>query len=164
MSETVRNILVRKSTVVNAPLAFLFEFFTRRQNEWWPRNHHIGGKEPFTAIMEPRAGGRWYERADDGSECGWGKVLVWEPPVRVVFTWDIGADWKYDPSLGTEVELTFAAEGPECTRVRLEHRKLERYADKAETMRAMFDSEDAWPATLSAFAKAAESARAERAV
>lgn len=158
MSETVQNILVRKRTVVDAPQAFVFDFFTSGQNEWWPRAHHIGGKEPFTAIVEPRAGGRWYERADDGSECSWGKVLVWEPPARVVFSWDIGADWKHDPELGTEVELTFTAEGPERTLVVLEHRKLERYADKAELMRAMFDSDDAWLATLLAFAKGAEKA------
>ena len=161
MSETVQNILVRKTTVVAAPQAFVFDFFTSRQNEWWPRQHHIGGKEPFTAVMEPRAGGRWYERADDGSECNWGQVLVWEPPARVIFSWDIGADWQYDPMLGTEVELTFTSEGPERTLVVLEHRKLERYADKAELMRAMFDSDGAWLATLLAFAKGAEAAAAK---
>ena len=162
MSETVQNILVRKRIVVEAPRPFVFDFFTSRQNEWWPRPHHIGGKEPFTAIVEPHTGGRWYERADDGSECNWGKVLVWEPPARVVLSWDIGADWQYDPLLGTEVELTFVAEGPERTLVMLEHRKLERYADKAELMRAMFDSDDAWLATLKAFAEGARSAASTR--
>ena len=161
MSAAVQNILVRKSTVVNAPQAFVFDFFTREQNEWWPRAHHIGGKDPFHAIVEPRVGGRWYERADDGAECNWGKVLVWEPPRRVVFSWDIGADWKYDADLGTEVEVTFIAETPGRTRVVLEHRKLERYGDKAEMMRAMFDGEGAWVANLHTFAKIAEERHAK---
>lgn len=158
MSETIQHILVRKRTIVNAPQAFVFDFFTRGQNEWWPRAHHIGGREPFTAVLEGRVGGRWYERADDGTECNWGSVLIWEPPARLVLTWDIGADWTYDAGLGTELELKFIAEGSERTWVELEHRKLERYGDKAEMMRALFEDEGAWQGSLRAFAQAAEAA------
>ena len=156
MNAQVQDILVRKSIVVNAPQAHVFATFTEKQNTWWPRAHHIGGKEPFTAVLEPRAGGRWYERADDGSECNWGRVLAWEPPHRVLLSWDINTDWKYQAGLGTEVEVRFIAESAGRTRVVLEHRKLERFGDKAEAMRAMFDSEDAWMGTLAAFGKAAE--------
>jgi uncharacterized protein YndB with AHSA1/START domain len=155
MTVAVRNILVRKSIVVNAPQAHVFETFTKNIDTWWPRAHHIGGKEPFTAIMEPRVGGRWFERAGDGSECPWGRVLAWEPPKRVVLAWDINADWQYQEGFGTEVEVQFVSEGPERTRVTLEHGKLERFGDKAEAMRAMFEGEGAWGATLEAFAKAA---------
>jgi len=159
MSVGVQNILVRKSLVVNAPQAHVFETFTKDLDTWWPRNHHIGGKEPFTAVLEPHAGGRWFERADDGSECQWGHVLAWEPPKRIVLTWDINADWQYQRGFGTEVEVHFLPEGPEKTRVVLEHRKLERFGDKAEMMRTMFEGQGAWVSTLEALAKAAEATR-----
>jgi uncharacterized protein YndB with AHSA1/START domain len=159
MSVAVQDILVRKTLVVNAPRAHVFETFTRNIDTWWPRSHHIGGKEPFTAVIEPRVGGRWFERAGDGSECQWGQVLAWEPPGRLLLAWDINADWQYQRGLGTEVEVRFLAEGPEKTRIVLEHRKLERFGDKAEAMRAMFEGEGAWSATLEAFAKAAEAGR-----
>ena len=156
MNVEVQDILVRKSIVVNAPQEHVFRTFTERIDTWWPRSHHIGGKEPFTAILEPRAGGRWYERAGDGAECDWGRVLAWEPHERVLLTWDINADFQYQEGFGSEVEVRFTAESKERTRVVLEHRKLERFGDKAEMMRAMFDSEGAWIATLTAFAQAAE--------
>ena len=156
MSATVQDILVRKSITVNAPQEHVFKTFTDRIDTWWPRPHHIGGKEPYTAILEPRKGGRWFERADDGAECNWGRVLAWEPPRRIVMTWDINAEWKYQEGFGSEVEVQFIAEGSERTRVILEHRKLEAYGDKAEMMRAMFDGDQAWIGTLQAFAKVAE--------
>ena len=151
-----KDILVRKSLLVNAPQAHVFRTFTERINTWWPRPHHIGGKEPYTAIIEPRAGGRWFERADDGSECDWGRVLAWEPPRRVLLTWDINAEWKYQAGFGSEVEVTFAPEGAEATRVVLEHRKLEVFGEKAEQIRAMMDGPGAWGDTLALMAKAAE--------
>lgn len=159
MSAVVKDLLVRKSLIVNAPQEHVFETFTRNLDTWWPRSHHIGGKEPFTAILEPHPGGRWLERADDGSECQWGHVIAWEPPRRVLLAWDINTDWQYQHGLGTEVEVQFLREGPEKTRVILEHCKLERYGDKAETMRTMFEGEGAWVMTLQALAKAAEAGR-----
>jgi hypothetical protein len=156
MSVAVQDILVRKNIVVNAPKDHVFKTFTERIDTWWPRSHHIGGKEPFVAIMEPRTGGRWFERAGDGSECNWGRVLAWDPTDRVLLSWDINAEWQYQADLGTEVEVRFVAESKERTRVVLEHRKLERYGDKAEMMRALFESEGAWSGTLAAFAQVAE--------
>lgn len=156
MSFEVRDILVRKSLLVNVAQDHAFRTFTERIDTWWPRPHHIGGKEPFTAILEPRVGGRWFERAADGAECDWGKVLAWEPPKRLVLEWDINADWKYQADLGTEVEVRFVAEGAEVTRVILEHRKLERFGDRAQMMKAMFESDGAWIATLAAMGQAAE--------
>jgi uncharacterized protein YndB with AHSA1/START domain len=156
MTLEVQDILVRKKLIVNAPLQHVFRIFTEGQNSWWPRGHHIGSHPEFTAILEPKVGGRWYERGGDGSECNWGCVLAWEPPHRLVLTWDINSDWKYDSGLGTEVEINFIEEDKARTRVELEHRKLERYGDKAEMMRALFESDGAWVTMLAAMAKVAE--------
>jgi uncharacterized protein YndB with AHSA1/START domain len=147
---------VRKSVRVNAPRAHAFAVFTEHLGEWWPlHSYHIGTQPAQSAILESRAGGRWFERAADGTECDWGRVITWDPPDRLVVSWDIGADWKYQPELGTEVEVRFIAEGPETTRVELEHRRLERYAGKAADMRMRFDSEKGWSALLQLFAQAA---------
>jgi uncharacterized protein YndB with AHSA1/START domain len=164
MTVEMQHMSVRKTITVNAPVEHVFAVFTGKQDSWWPRPHHIGTCEQFTAVLEPRVGGRWYERGDDGSECNWGRVLAWEPPHRVVLSWDINADWKYDPGLGTEVEVKFYAESAERTRVELEHRKLERFGDRAEMMRALFDSDEAWTGTLQMFAKKAEDVQAGRGV
>ncbi len=86
------------------------------------------------AIIEPRAGGRWFERGEDGSECQWGRVLAWEPPHRLVLAWKLNAQWKFDETFVTEVELRFIAEDG-GTRVELEHRFLERYAEHARRRR-----------------------------
>ena len=95
----------------------------------------IHRKSPLEGrVVEPRAGGRWYELGEDGSECDWGKVLVWEPPARVVFAWQLTADWKYNSDFVTEVEVRFIPEGW-ATRVELEHRNLERYGEQAEAVR-----------------------------
>jgi uncharacterized protein YndB with AHSA1/START domain len=149
-------LVVRKSVLVSAPQAHAFAVFTEQHGTWWPlKTHHIGADPVQTAIIEPRAGGRWFERSRDGVECDWGRVLVWEPPHRIILSWDIGADWKYDPKLGTEVEVRFLSQGPDTTLVELEHRRLERYGAQAETMQATFDSERGWGGILQGFAQAA---------
>jgi uncharacterized protein YndB with AHSA1/START domain len=156
MNIVANNVLVRKSIVVNAPRAHVFAIFTERHDAWWPRAHHIGERDKFTAMLEPRIGGRWFERGDDGSECNWGRVLAWDPPNRLVLSWEISAEWKSDPSIASEVEIKFIAEDRERTRVELEHRKLEAYGDKAEMMRAVFDSPKAWIDTLQAMCEFVE--------
>jgi uncharacterized protein YndB with AHSA1/START domain len=156
MDMEVKHFAVQKSIAVNAPAAHVFRAFTERQNEWWPRAHHIGPSDKFTAIVEPKVGGRWFERSEDGSECDWGRVLVWEEPKRIVQSWDLSVDFSYDPKLNTEVEVRFIAETPNRTRVELEHRCLERYGDQAAKMRDIFDSPDAWAATLKSLRDCAE--------
>ena len=144
---------VRREIVVEAGQARAFRVFTEEHGAWWPlASHHIGEKAAETAIIEPRAGGRWFERAEDGTECPWGKVLVWDPPGRLVLSWEIGADFKYDPALSLEVEIRFVALGPASTRIELEHRNFERLGDGAEGMRAAIDSEAGWTGVLKAFA------------
>jgi uncharacterized protein YndB with AHSA1/START domain len=149
---------VRQEIKVNAPIEHAFEVFTGGLASWWPlESHHIGGQPAETAVLEPRAGGRWFERAADGSECDWGSVLVWEPPKRVVLSWHLGADWSYDPDpeRASEVEVTFVAEGESATRVALEHRRLERHGAGAEKIREAVSGRGGWPILLEAFAAAA---------
>jgi uncharacterized protein YndB with AHSA1/START domain len=104
------------------------------------------------AVIDPRAGGRWYECGDDGSTCDWGRVLSWQPPSRLVLSWDISADWLPDATLKTEIEVRFIAEGKDGTRVELEHRHLDRYGARRDEMRRIFESDMGWKGLLDAFA------------
>lgn len=147
-------ILVKKTITVAAPQAIAFDVFTNRVETWWPlESHHIGKSKPVAAIMELHAGGRWYERGEDGSECDWGRVLLVEPPSRIVLRWQISSSWGFDPTVDTEVDVRFFAEG-DHTRVELEHRKLEAYGDAAEQMRSAFDTKGGWGDILERFAAA----------
>lgn len=142
---------------VSVPVEQAFQVFTSSFGTWWPREYHIGQAEMAEAILEPGEGGRWYERGTDGSECDWGRVLVWEPPQRLVVTWQINGQWQYDPDPGhaSEIEVRFTAEGPGQTVVELEHRLLDRLAG-GEAIRGMILSGGGWTAILEQFAKAAE--------
>ena len=152
MSAMEPGLFVRKEITVEASQARAFDVFTREHGAWWPlATHHIGSAAAETAIIEPHAGGRWFERAADGSECDWGRVLVWDPPGRLVLAWEISADWKRDESINTEVEVRFVSLGPARTRVELEHRRLDRYGAAAEQMRGIFDSENGWTNILRLF-------------
>ncbi|MEJ7728556.1 MAG: SRPBCC family protein [Polyangiaceae bacterium] len=154
---TVDPSRVNKTLVVAAPQDIAWRVFTEQIGTWWPLAHYkIGSAKAVDAVVEPRVGGRWYERGEDGSDCSWGSVLVWEPPRRLVLTWDITADWKYDPTLGTEIEVQFIPAGEGRTRVELEHRKLDRYGDRRDEMRRVFDTEGDWGRLLQMFAQAAE--------
>lgn len=149
---------VRKTVTVDAPIKHVFRVFTEEHGRWWPLNtHHIGKVPAATAVIEPHVGGRWYERGVDGTECVWGKVLVWEPPHRLVLAWQLTADWRFDVTLQTEVEVRFVADSAGRTRVELEHRHLDRYRDQAGMMRSIFDSEGGWTGILARFVAAAES-------
>lgn len=146
---------VRKTVEVQAPPAVAWRVFTEKMVTWWPlATHKIGKAKAVDAVIEPRVGGRWYERGDDGSTCDWGRVLVWEPHTRLVLSWEITADWRHDPAFHTEVEVRFIAQGGERTRVELEHRHLDRYGARRDEMRARFDSEGGWAGLLASFARA----------
>jgi uncharacterized protein YndB with AHSA1/START domain len=148
---------VRKTLSLKAPQAIAWRVFTQKMSLWWPLSmYKIGRANPVEAIVEPKVGGRWYERAEDGSTCDWGRVLAWEPPSRLVLSWDINADWQYQPGLGTEVEIQFISEDAERTRVELEHRYFARYGARAEEMRRIFDTEGDWGRLLQMFAAIAE--------
>jgi uncharacterized protein YndB with AHSA1/START domain len=153
MNLAIKPAPVRKSLAVPAPPARAFEVFTAGFGRWWPKSHSIGDSPLKQAVLEGAVGGRWYGQLEDGSEAEWGDVLAWEPPKRVMLAWRIGADWKYDPELLTEVEVTFTPEGA-GTRVTLEHRLLERMGEAAEQARAAFDSDGGWMGLLRLYAEA----------
>lgn len=161
MPNTIEEAAVRKSIRVEAPIERAFSVFVEQMETWWPATHHIGDT-PFEAIfVEPRVGGRWYERNVNGVQCDWGTVLKWNPPHAVAFSWHVGPDhdspdWKFDPDMSraSEVEIRFTAEGPATTLVELEHSKFERHGDGYQQLRALFDGPGAWQGILAEFAKA----------
>jgi uncharacterized protein YndB with AHSA1/START domain len=149
---------VRKALHVKARPEVAWRVFTEKMGAWWPLAHYkIGKAVAVDAVIEPRVGGRWYERGDDGSTCDWGRVVLWEPPARLVLTWDIDANFQYDPSLNTEIEVRFITVGAVETRVELEHRRLDRYGARRDEMRRIFDTEGDWGKLLAMFAAAATS-------
>ncbi len=148
---------VRKVVSVQAPQAVAWRVFTEKMGAWWPLAYYkIGKANAVDAVIEPRIGGRWYERGEDGSTCQWGSVLVWDPVSLLVLSWDIGADWQYDPALKTEIEVRFSADGSNRTRVELEHRHLDRYGARRDEMHRIFDTEGDWGRLLQAFADTAK--------
>lgn len=149
-------IAVRKTVTVRAPLAVAFEVFTARIDTWWPMaTHKIGQADCEAVVIEPRAGGRWFERGVDGVECQWGRVLAWEPPGRVLLTWQLNSQWAFDTALHTEVEVTFRALDAGTTAVELEHRGLEAYGEQAIAMRDAFTSPNGWSGMLDHYAAVA---------
>ena len=146
---------IHATVTVNTPIERAFRIFTESFTTWWPAEHHIGEADMAEAIIEPREGGRWYERGVDGSECDWGHVLTWEPPQRFVVTWQINGQWQYDPDPehASEIEVRFVADGPEQTTVEVEQRHFERLVDGIST-HGMIISGGGWTALLDEYAKA----------
>jgi uncharacterized protein YndB with AHSA1/START domain len=158
MTEQATGMAVRTSVTVEVPQRHAFRVFTEEFESWWPRDHHIGEVAPEAEVIELREGGRMYERAPDGTECDWAKVLAYEPPERFVIGWLLDAEFEYDPDLMTEVEIRFIAEGAQATRVELEHRGLEIFGEKAEKVRDAIGAPDGWSGILKRFAEVAEAA------
>ena len=147
---------VRKSLEVNTTQAHAFDVFTNRLDTWWPKSHGIGSTPVKQSFIEPRKGGRWYTTHEDGSEIVVGHMKVWEPPHRIVLSWEISANWKPDPSVASEVEIIFTAVGTQTTRVELEHRNFEALGQEGGVkMRGSVDG--GWPGLLELFKKQAES-------
>jgi uncharacterized protein YndB with AHSA1/START domain len=146
-------VKVSHTLTVRAPVERAFAVFTDGFGSWWPATHHLGDAELADAIIEPRAGGRWYERNADGSECDWGHVIAWEPPHRVLLAWQLDADWRYDRDLITEVDVRFEPDG-DGTRVTFEHRHLERMGDRSEEVRRAIDSPEGWRGILANYREA----------
>ena len=161
MANTIEEAVVRKSVRVQATVERAFSVFVEQMETWWPASHHIGDT-PFEAIfVEPRVGGRWYERNAAGAQCEWGTVLAWDPPHKVRFSWHLGPghdspDWKFDPDMAraSEVEIRFTPAGQGATLVELEHSKLERHGEGYQELRALFERPTAWMGILECFAKA----------
>lgn len=154
MTTQAQGASVQTEVVVDAPLERAFSVFTARFGEIKPREHNLLSADLAETVFEPRAGGHIYDRAVDGSECHWARVLAFEPPHRVVFSWDIGPTWQLetDPARASEVEVRFIPESDERTRVELEHRHLDRHGDGWEGARDGVAAADGWPLYLQRFA------------
>ena len=145
---------VREAVVVDLPVERAFQLFTGDMAGWWPPEHHILDGELAEMVLEPRAGGRIYDRATDGSKCQWARVLTWDPPRRLVFSWDITLQWTVETDSGrtSEVDVRFVPEGSSRTRVELEHRNIQRHGDGWEGMHAGVGSSAGWASGLARFA------------
>lgn len=146
---------VRHAITVDAPIDRAFAVFTEDFGSFKPREHNMLAVDIAETVFEPHVGGRLYDRGVDGSECNWARILAYEPPDRVVISWDISPQWQIETDLEktSEVEVRFIAESPERTRVELEHRNLDRHGDGWEAVRAGVDGGDGWPLYLRRFAE-----------
>jgi uncharacterized protein YndB with AHSA1/START domain len=146
---------VRKQIVVEAPIERAFAVFTEQFDAIKPRDHNLLAVDIAETVFERHVGGQIFDRGVDGSECRWARVLAYDPPNRVVFSWDISLQWQIesDPARTSEVEVRFTAETPERTRVELEHRHLDRHGDGWQGMHAAVDGPDGWPLYLDRFAQ-----------
>ena len=153
MTEMTAETVLRQ-IVVQAPVERAFEVFTTRFGDIKPREHNLMSSPIRDTVMEPRVGGRIYDTAEDGGRCVWAHVLVYEPPYRVVFSWDIGPQWQLeaDPANRSEVEVRFIAEAADRTRVELEHRHLDRHGPGWESLRDGVADEQGWPLYLDRYA------------
>lgn len=158
MTPQLTDTSVQTSITVDAPIERAFSIFTEGMATWWPPEHHILEGELAEMVFEPREGGRIYDRGVDGSECTWARVLAYEPPTRVVFSWDINTQWQIeqDPEKTSEVEVRFKPEGADRTYVELEHRNLDRHGEGWEQIRDAVGSPNGW--SLKPFAQAAKAA------
>jgi uncharacterized protein YndB with AHSA1/START domain len=151
MTATIAIAPVRKTVRVEAPLAHAFDVFTAGLTRWWPANHGVGKRPVEKVLMEPRLGGRWLEISADGTETSVATITLWEPPHRLVLLWQINAHWKPDPSMRSEVDVRFSAEGAHATLVELVHHKFETMgADAGASLRK--DVDGGWPGLLDRFA------------
>ena len=143
---------VRRELVVNAPLEKAFETFVERFDEIKLREHNLLASPIARTTFDTHVGGNIYDVGEDGSECRWSRVLAYEPPNRVVFSWDISSQWQIesDPSKTSEVEVTFSAESETATRVVLEHRNIDRHGEGWEGVR--FGVDEGWAAYLERYA------------
>ena len=151
---TQTDAVVRRQIVVEAPIERAFSVFTEDFGSFKPPEHNMLGVEIAETVFEPRVGGSVYDRGVDGSECRWARVLAYEPPSRVLLSWDISPHWQIETNLEktSEVEVRFIAETPQRTRVELEHRDLQRHGDGWEGVREGVRGDEGWPLYLERFA------------
>jgi uncharacterized protein YndB with AHSA1/START domain len=146
--------VVRHQVVVPGTPERAFTAFTERMGDIKPKEHNLLGAPIVTTTFEPRVGGHIVDRAADGSECRWARVLAYDPPDRVVFSWDIGPSWQLESDLAnaSEVEVRFIAEGDQHTRVELEHRHIDRHGPGWAALRDGVDGAQGWPLYLARYA------------
>jgi uncharacterized protein YndB with AHSA1/START domain len=153
MTQTA-DAVVRRQIVVDAPIDRAFEVFTQRFGDFKPREHNLLGAPIAETVFDPQVGGHITDRGTDGSECHWARVLAYDPPHRVVFSWDISPRWQLEtePDHSSEVEVRFTAETAQRTRVELEHRHLDRHGPGWESVRDGVADDAGWPLYLDRYA------------
>jgi uncharacterized protein YndB with AHSA1/START domain len=149
---------IQRSVTVNRSVEDAFRVFTEGISTWWPLHTHSieamdsnRGSVPTAAVLEPREGGRLYERMSTGEEGYWGTITTWEPPHRVVISWKVNPE----ALAPTEIDVRFTEEDG-ATRVDLEHRGWERLGEKAAEARASYS--DGWKEVFGRYAAVANSA------
>ncbi len=160
MTTQAQDTSIKTDVVVDAPLEHAFRVFTERFDQIKPREHNMLQVDIAESVFEPRSGGRVFDRGVDGSECQWGRVLAYEPPARIVFTWDISPHWQIETDLdrASEVEVRFSEQTPERTRVTLEHRHLDRHGEGWQGLREGVAGDQGWPLYLTRYAEQAQGA------
>lgn len=158
MSTQSQPTSVQTQVTVEAPRERAFDVFVNQFAQIKPPEHNILGVEIAETVFEPRAGGHIFDRGVDGSECRWARVLAYEPPDRLLFSWDISPRWQLEanPARTSEVELRFIAETPTRTRVELEHRRLDRHGDGWPAERDAIAGDGGWPLYLHRYAQLIE--------
>jgi uncharacterized protein YndB with AHSA1/START domain len=148
------DVVIRRQIVVDVPIERAFEVFTERFGDFKPREHNLLDVAIAETVFEAKVGGHIYDRGVDGSECRWARVLAYEPPHRVVFSWDISPQWQIetDPENTSEVEVRFIAEAPRRTRVELEHRHIDRHGPGWHAVSAGVGNDGGWPLYLTRYA------------
>jgi uncharacterized protein YndB with AHSA1/START domain len=154
MSTQAAETTVETSIIVEAPIERAFRVFTEDFGSFKPPEHNLLAVEIAETVFEPRVGGHLYDRGVDCSECRWARVLAYEPPERVVISWDISPQWQIETDLEktSEVEVRFVSETPQRTRVELEHRNLDRHGEGWEAEREGVGGDEGWPLYLQRFA------------
>jgi uncharacterized protein YndB with AHSA1/START domain len=145
---------VRRAVTVPLTPAQAFEMFTERLGDFKPPEHNLLTVPIAETVVELRVGGSIIDRGIDGSECRWARILTFDRPNTLVFSWDIGPTWQIetDPDRVSEVEVRFVADGTGSTRVELEHRHLDRHGPGWESVREGIDGQQGWPLYLDRFA------------
>lgn len=149
---------VRRVVQVSVPVERAFVVFTEELGRWWPPVYTFAGEEGLdTAVIEPKIGGRWFERNEAGEETAWGTVLTWDPPHRLALTWRVSAERTQEPpERASRIEVRFTTAGPNSSRVELIHDAFEQHGAGAQTLRQGMDSPEGWTKILTAYATAAE--------
>ena len=155
MSMQAADTSVKHSIVVEAPIARAFKVFTEDFGRFKPAEHNLLAVPIAETVFEPRVGGYLYDRGIDGSECRWARVLAYDPPNRLLLSWNISPQWQIetDPDKTSEWEVRFTAESARRTRVEIEHRKLERHGQGWEGVRDGVAGDRGWPLYLLRYAE-----------
>lgn len=142
---------IKREILVAASQAKAFQAWTTHHDSWYPRQHHIGKSPMKQAVLECKPDGRWFEIGEDGTQCQWGKVLLWDPPRRLILAWQVNGQWQYDPGFVTEVEVNFIPQDGGKTLVTLEHRNLDRFGAVAEQIRKSIGADEGWGSFMTAY-------------